>query len=157
MQVVARLLDKGKIKGHTTDFHPERESFTIDPGDGGLPVRVSLSDLKALYFVRSFEGNRDHEDHRKFEGQITIRPKLWLEFKDGEQMAAYPVSPILGPIGFYVLSTDTQSNVEKAWIYRPSLTRLLEGQAAEKASRRYSPLSTRRPAPGSWPRVVQLK
>jgi hypothetical protein len=156
MQVVARLLDKGKIKGRTTDFHPERESFTIDPGDGTLPVRVSVSDLKALYFVRSLDGNRDYQDHRRFQGQLAVRAKVWLEFLDGERMAAYPVSPFLGKVGFYVLPTDQESNVEKAWVYRPSLKRLLEGTEAERASRRFSPVSSRRPSSGSWPRVVQL-
>ena len=156
MQVVARLLDKGKIKGRTTDFHPERDQFTIEPEDGSLPVRISISDLKALYFVRSLEGNPDHQDHRQFKAQAGVRPKLWLEFKDGEQMAAWPVSPALGKLGFYVLPTDTNSNVEKAWVYRPSLTRILEGKAADRAAKRFSPVSTRSPSGAGWPRVVQL-
>lgn len=156
MQVVARLLDKGKIKGETTDFHPERDSFTIDPEDGNLPVRVSVSDLKALYFVRSLGGNRDYQDHRRFRGQAGVRAKLWLEFQDGEQMAAYPVSPFLGKQGFYVLPTDPESNVEKAWISRPSLKRLLEGGEADRAARRFLPQAGRRPSSGAWPRVVQL-
>jgi hypothetical protein len=157
MQVVARLLDKGKIKGQTTDFHPERESFTIDPEDGSLPVRVSVSDLKALYFVRSLDGNRDHQDHRRFKGQLAVRPKLWLEFRDGEQMAAYPVSPFLGRQGFYVLPTDLESNVEKAWVSRPSVRRLLEGGEAERAAQRYQPPMTRPDSSSTWPRVVQLR
>jgi len=156
MQVVARLRDKGKIKGETVDFHPERESFTIDPEDGTEPVRVSVSDLKALYFVRSLDGNRDYRDHGRFKGQGGVRAKLWLEFEDGEHMAAYPVSPFLGKHGFYVLPTDSDSNVEKAWISRPSLKRVLEGTEAERAARRFRTPTGVRPASGTWPRVVRL-
>ncbi|HMB70982.1 MAG TPA: hypothetical protein VKU85_16825 [bacterium] len=156
MQVVARLLDKGKIKGDTTDFHPERQDFTIDPEDGTLPVRVPVGDLKALYFVRSLDGNRDYQDHRRFQGQAGVRAKVWLEFEDGECMAAYPVSPFLGKHGFYVLPTDPGSNVEKAWISRPSLKRVLEGREAERAAVRFRPLANGRPSSGSWPREVRL-
>jgi hypothetical protein len=156
MQVVARLLDKGKIKGETTDFHPERENFTIDPEDGTLPIRVSVSDLKALFFVRSLDGNRDYQDHRRFKGQAGVRAKLWLEFEDGERMAAYPVSPFLGKHGFYVLPTDSDSNVEKAWVSRAPLKRVLEGREAERAAARFRPPGADRPSSGSWPRVVQL-
>jgi hypothetical protein len=155
MLVVARLLDKGKVKGRTTDFHPKRDHFTIQPDDGTLPVRLSLADLKALFFVKSLEGNPDHQDHREFRRRVGARSRVWLEFKDGEQMAAWPVSPSLGRIGFYVLPTDANSNVEKAWVYRRSLKRVLEGKEAETAARKFS-VRRERDSSASWPRVVQI-
>ena len=113
--VVARLLDRGKVKGHSTDFHPEQDHFTITPSSGGLAVRVQNDDLKALFFVHSVDGDRSHSDHKEFRAPATgVRPKLWIEFADGEEMAAWPVSPMLGKLGFYVLPTDSKSNVEKA-------------------------------------------
>jgi hypothetical protein len=156
MMVVARLLDRGKIKGRTIDFHPEQDHFTIEPPDGGLPVRLAVSDLKALFFVRSLDGNRDRQDHRDFRPQASVRPKLWIEFRDGEQMAAWPVSPTLGKQGFYVLPTDSDSNVEKAWICRASIVKLLEGDAAAEAAKKHSTRRARESS-ASWPRVVQLR
>jgi hypothetical protein len=41
----------------------------------------------------------------------------------------------LGKKGFYVLPTDPDSNVEKAYVFRDSLSRILEGKAAESAAR----------------------
>ena len=155
MLVVARLLDKGKVKGTTADFHPERDHFTIHPEDGTLPVRLSVADLKALYFVRSLGGNPDRSDHQEFRRRGGVRSRVWLEFKDGERMAAWPVAPTLGRIGFYVVPTDAESNVEKAWVYRGALKQVLEGKEAEVAARRNA-VRREHDSAASWPRVVQL-
>jgi hypothetical protein len=156
MQVVARLVDRGKVKGHTTDFHPEQDHFTIKPPDGGLPVRISIVDLKALFFVHSVNGNPDHCDHKEFRpAPIGVRPKLWIEFKDGEEMAAWPVSPLLGNVGFYVIPTDSNSNVEKAWVNRRFVERTLEGKEADAAAQKLA-RQRKRESSASWPQIVQL-
>jgi len=159
MMVVARLLDGGKVKGQTTDFHPERNHFTITPNDSTLPVRIPVAELKALFFVRSLEGDPDHQDHREFRLQHGVRPKLWLEFQDGERMAAWPVSPTLGRLGFYVLPTDSDSNVEKAWVFRAALKQVLQGEAADRASKIWAArVGSQRPESSTaWPRVVKLR
>jgi hypothetical protein len=136
MQVVARLLDGRKIKGHTTDFHPSRERFRVAAQPGFPPVEVPTEGLKAVFFVRSFEGNPERRDHRQFPGNSGFaRPKIWIEFRDGERMAAWPVSTPLGRHGFYVVPTDPGSNAEKAYVFRDAVARVLQGNDALAASR----------------------
>jgi hypothetical protein len=136
MLIVARHLDGRKIKGQTTDFHPARDFFRVKNASGHPPLEVATDGLKAVFFVRSLEGNPDRSDHCEFPrmpGQV--RPKIWLEFKDGERMAAWPVSTPLGKSGFYVIPTDPTSNVEKAYVFRSSVNRILEGDAAIVAAK----------------------
>ena len=135
MMIVARYLDGRVVKGRTTDFHPENDSFVVDVNAELPSERLSMKDMKALFFVRSLEGNPQRRDHREFPKGTALRTKLWLEFRDGEQMAGWPVSAALGKKGFYVLPTDPDSNVEKAYVFRESLSRILEGKAAESAAR----------------------
>lgn len=136
MLVVARYLDGRIVKGLTTDFHPGSDSFHINDGSEVPPERVTTDRLKAVYFVRSLEGNTEYRDHREFPETRAVRTKLWLEFDDGERMAAWPVSAALGRRGFYVLPTDIDSNLERVYVFRKGLTQLLHGKEAEKASKR---------------------
>lgn len=135
MLIVARYLEGHVVKGRTTDFHPENDSFLVDIDPGLPPERLPVKNMKALFFVRSLEGNPTRRDHREFPKGTGLRTKLWLEFRDGEKMAGWPVSAALGRKGFYVLPTDPDSNVEKAYVFRDSLSRILEGKAAESAAR----------------------
>ena len=132
MLVVARHLDGRKIKGQTTDFHPAREYFRVRTSLERPPLEVSTTGMKAVFCVRSLEGgNPERQDHREFprnSGQV--RRKVWLEFKDGECMAAWPVSMPLGKEGFWVIPTDPTSNVEKAYVFRDAVTKILQGDKA---------------------------
>ena len=131
MLVVARHRDGRKVKGQTTDFHPAREYFRVRTTEDNPPLEVSTDGLKALFCVRSLDGNPDRSDHRTFPrmgGQV--RRKVWIEFKDGERMAAWPVSIPLGKEGFWVVPTDPTSNVERAYVFRESVAKILEGDTA---------------------------
>lgn len=135
MLVVCRRLDGRVIKGHTTDFHPQRETFRVATQPGHPPMDVPTSGLKAVFFVRSLDGNPDKRDHRLFPNSPgQARPKIWLEFKDGERMAGWTVSVPLGRDGFYVIPTDPTSNVEKAYVFRDSVARILQGEEAVSAA-----------------------
>ncbi len=136
MLIVARHLDGRKIKGQTTDFHPGRDYFHVTTAPGFAPVDVATDGLKAVFFVRDLEGDRDRSDHREFPRSAgRVRQKIWLEFKDGERMAGWPVSLPLGKHGFYVIPTDPDSNVEKAYVFRASVNKILQGEEALAAAR----------------------
>jgi hypothetical protein len=137
MLVVARLRDGTKIKGRTTDFHSENDYFTVFTEPGSIPVRLAVEDMKAIFFVRSLDGNPSHADSREFPAVTGVRRRAWIEFKDGERMAGWPVGPSLGKRGFYIVPADSDSNVEKAWVVRRAVREVLEGEAAEEASQQF--------------------
>ena len=67
-KVVVHMKD-GKIhKGVTQDFVPSREAFHLLPAEGGgVPVRIQLEDMKALFYVKDYMGNRDFVARRQFD------------------------------------------------------------------------------------------
>ena len=145
MQVVARFLDGRMVKGDTTDFHPRRDSFHVKEGPENPVTLVSTSYLKALFFVRTLEGNHKHQDHKQFPDSQGIRTKVWVQFTDGEELAGWPVSLSIGEGGFYLLPTDPQSNIEKMYVWPHSLEKVFVGDEAGRAARRY----VRKQRPGS--------
>ena len=61
--VVARYLDGKLLKGTSLDVDPTRPTFHVRPAEGST-AEVKLKDLKALFFVRSLEGDMArHEVH----------------------------------------------------------------------------------------------
>ena len=77
------------------DFDPEGEEFTLQPYVAGrAPVGVAIEDLKAVFHVRTFEGNPDHKPAQESVGEIAEPRfriamdggrKALLEFTDGER------------------------------------------------------------------------
>ena len=73
-QVVARFLDGTTLKGQTNDFLPAKDLFHIST-NGSLdakPLEVKVPDLKALYFVRSLNGDPDHVKTNEFPPQAPV-------------------------------------------------------------------------------------
>ena len=55
-------------KGITQDFDPDLESFHVLPAEGGgVPIRVRLTEMKALFWVKDYIGNRDFIARRRFD------------------------------------------------------------------------------------------
>ena len=66
-KVVVRFRDGRMVKGYTHDFNPDREIFHVtEAQDKGRVIEVSTSFLKAVFFVKTFEGNKDHRSSDDF-------------------------------------------------------------------------------------------
>ena len=63
-KVVARFRDGKIVKGFTNDFFPNKDVFHISATERGKDLtEVLVPDLKALFFVKSFAGKKDHRKH----------------------------------------------------------------------------------------------
>jgi hypothetical protein len=133
--VVVRFLDKRVLKGRIVDFHPNREFFHVEEPGGAAPTRVEVEGLKAIFFVKTLEGNPQHVERRAFEERTGTEKKVWIEFSDGEKLAGWSNSFGSARGGFYVFPADEDSNMEKAYVFRSAVLRLEEGEAAETAAR----------------------
>lgn len=87
VKVVVRCLDGRVRKGTTLNVDPRKTWFLLDDVEeaGQEPVRVTLKDLKAVFFVRDFEGNPQHTEGKEFVRPLTGR-KLKVLFADGETL-----------------------------------------------------------------------
>lgn len=110
--VVARYQDGRILKGTSMDISPSRPTFHIRPPDGPM-AEVSLSELKALFFVRTLEGNPAHQESRALDptdirarGNALVR----ITFHDGEVLVGLTIRfPPIQPF-FYVIPVDATSN-----------------------------------------------
>lgn len=119
-KVVARFADGRMIKGVTSDFIPAKDRFHVTPAEappGSKPVEVQVKDLKALFFVKDFAGNPQHEEHKEFgpSGAPAGR-KIKVVFKDGEIVVGTTQGYQPGRPGFFLVPADTGSNTERCYV-----------------------------------------
>jgi hypothetical protein len=127
--IVARYQDGRVVKGISLDVDPARPTLHVREGTGPA-VEVKLSDLKALFFVRSLEGNPGHREG------LAPDPKdprsrgmalVTLRFADGETIVGLTIRfPPTRPY-FFVLPVDQESNNIRILVNRAAVISMEEG------------------------------
>jgi small nuclear ribonucleoprotein (snRNP)-like protein len=83
-KVVMRLLSGRTLKGTLTDFSPTSPRVKLDLSDKKDRMEVSLNEVKAIFFVKTFTGNKDYHEKRKFGLAPGKGRRIMVRFKDGE-------------------------------------------------------------------------
>ena len=113
-KIIAKYKDGSTLKGSTDDFSPDKNNFHFRPLEGKT-VLVDVEDLKALFFVKSFEGNKNRKPRYK-----DARPwggiKVKVVFIDGEEVVGYTLHHSVDKQGFFVIPADLQNNNEKIFV-----------------------------------------
>ena len=65
-KVVARFKDGRVLKGHVSDFDPDAVEIILIELENGKELRLSIDELKALFFVHSLEGDRNYRERKVF-------------------------------------------------------------------------------------------
>ena len=113
-KVVARFKDGGLIKGNTKDFSLSKNEFHLELINGEMK-KIDIEKLKALFCVKTFEGNKNH-----VELYNDVIPKggrkIIVEFNDGEIIIGY--THIYAPElqGFFLIPADLESNIEHIYV-----------------------------------------
>ncbi len=137
LKVVARLRDGKIVKGFVdsipaSDFDAllQESSFSL-PHEIGLrsaesseTLSLPLDSLKALFFVKTFDGHRDYREVKFFEKNPPIKG-LWVrvKFYDDEFLEGVvrnSVQFLIEP-GFFLKPPDLQSNNEILYVIKNSL------------------------------------
>ena len=118
-KVVVAYLDGRRLKGYTNDFSPVRDQFFLfpegqeaKPGERGTAVR--FGSLKAVFFVKDFAGNPDHQpstDSTPMPGK-----KMEVTFADNETMRGTTVAYNAKALGFFLQPLDRGGNNERVFI-----------------------------------------
>jgi len=138
-RVVARFNDGKVMKGTTQDFFPNRPSFHLLPADGSTGIEIRCKQLKALFFVKTFEGDRHRKDVRGFvtaPAETAQGKKIAVRFKDGEVICGYSLSYTPDREGFFVFPADGGSNNLRAYVVTSATTEVKAGPAAEVMAKR---------------------
>jgi hypothetical protein len=113
-------MDGQLLKGVTSDFFPNKDVFHIMPAEaspGSKPMELSTHNLKAIFFVRGYEGNPDYKDKKEFDAEkAPAGRKIKVVFKDGELMVGTTNGYQPGRPGFFVVPADPNSNIERCYV-----------------------------------------
>jgi len=118
-RVVVRYRDGRILKGVTRDFVPNKESFHVADHDNERNItEVITSELKAVFFVRTFGGDPRHEPTAVQE-ELLKAPgrKLKVTFFDGEVIYGTTNAYTPGRGGFFLIPADRGGNNERAYVY----------------------------------------
>ena len=119
-KVVARYVDGRMLKGFTNDFTPAKDEFHITPEGAAMgdpPVPVKREELKALFFVKDFEGDPKHDEKKDFDASRTgSGRKIRVLFNDGEELIGTTLGYQRGRPGFFLESVDKESNIQRCYV-----------------------------------------
>ena len=119
-KIVVRYQDGRINKGVTSDFFPNKDLFHLFPVDAlpeTKPIKVSMQELKAVFFVKTFEGNPGYNKKKEFEADKTvIGRKIRVIFRDGEVLVGTTQGYQPNRSGFFIHIVDPQSNNERCFI-----------------------------------------
>ncbi len=115
--VVVRYADGRLLKGTTHDFQAVKPEFHVYPGgdEKQRAVAVAFPELKAVFFVRTYDGNPKHRATTLFEGPVQGR-KMLVTFKDGEVIAGTTVGYNTKAQGFFLMPVDAQGNNVRIYV-----------------------------------------
>ena len=122
-RVVARFVDGRPMKGTTSNFSPVRAKFHLNTA-GGKIVEIQLAQLKAVFFVKSLEGNKTYREKKAFDGAKGFGRKVRCEFRDGEVLTGFTQSYDPTKIGFFITPVDPASNNERIFVVAGSTKRV---------------------------------
>jgi len=110
--VVARFADGRVLKGNSLDVDPNRPLCHVREA-GGTMTQVALADLKALFFVKTLDGDSAHVEGQAIgDADPRLRGSKLVEvtFRDGETLRGLSVRyPPKLPY-FFLVPVDVDSN-----------------------------------------------
>ncbi|HUK55146.1 MAG TPA: hypothetical protein VLY20_00625 [Nitrospiria bacterium] len=125
LHVRAGKLLKGLIIGFTPTAETVHLQIESEPAQS--PIEVRVSDLKAIYYVRSLAGNKQYKKKRYFGVAEGKGKRVMVRFKDGEILCGFvegefpwkdgflaSADPDLK--GFFVFPADPEGNNTKVFV-----------------------------------------
>lgn len=123
-KVIVRYRDGQLLRGYTNNFHTDRAQLHLsDQPCSGKTVMVPLSRLKALFFVREFDGDPRRVDTADFQGRSSGR-KVEVTFHDGEVLVGSTISYRPDGTGFFVQPADPRSNNLRVFVINGAIQHL---------------------------------
>ena len=117
-KVVVQFKDGTIMKGSTSDFLPTKSRFHLNSLDGTVK-EIDVEELKALFFVKDVEGNKDYNETYEDVIQGGGR-KVEVEFNDGETITGYVLGYSPDRQGFIMSPADLNSNNERIFVVKSS-------------------------------------
>ncbi|MGD8978849.1 MAG: hypothetical protein PVI51_00380 [candidate division WOR-3 bacterium] len=137
-RIVVHFKDGRLLKGFTHDFTPVKETFHLTSElehDKGKIYEVFCPNLKAIFFVKTLDGNVNYKEKKLFSevDASNLRGiKIKIEFNDGEVMCGISLGYSKKRKGFFIVPVDPQSNNERVYVIASAVKEVKLGSAAEQ-------------------------
>jgi hypothetical protein len=124
--VVVRFMDGRILKGTTRDFAPNRPLFHLFPWgeETEKALDIPVGALKAVFFVKSYDGDKSHVTDNSFADARGQGRKLIVTFKDGEVLAGFTMGYNPKNQGFFMIPADHTSNNARLYVVNASVTKV---------------------------------
>jgi len=114
VKIVIRFADGRIDKGYTQDFSPNRPLFHVfkklPSSESSKIQEIRVSELKAIFFVKSFAGNPNYKEGKSFvEGDVAQGRKAEVVFLDGEILQGSVLGYDPKVSGFFLFPSDPKS------------------------------------------------
>jgi hypothetical protein len=128
LKIVVRYADGRTVKGGTQDFFPNKPQFHLlpaaaGPSDEAMMVRVK--ELKAVFFVKDFNGNPQYNEQKKFaEGGHHSGRKVEVTFVDGEVLVGSTMGYDPQRPGFFLFPADPETNNLRVFVVSAAVSKI---------------------------------
>ncbi len=102
-------------KGSTDDFFPNKDMFHFLDRETNAVHEISLRELKAVFFVKNYDGDPTHVD-RNDQERTGLGKRIRVCFKDGETLTGYTQGYSENRSGFFVFPCDSGSNNDRVYV-----------------------------------------
>jgi hypothetical protein len=104
---VVRLNDGSLLKGYLKDFSSEMETVVLREAETGKIHTLRIEDLKAVFFVKSFEGDDDYKEKKSYGIRKPTGNRVFVKFKDGERLVGFVDGKVPWQKGFFLSRKDS--------------------------------------------------
>jgi small nuclear ribonucleoprotein (snRNP)-like protein len=119
-KIVVRYQDGRIVKGTTGDFLPTKPAFHLTLNDAprdAKPIEVQIAEVKAIFFVKDFMGDRERKKGQEFPtGKPVVGRKIRVIFQDGETLVGTTQGYDANRPGFFVIPADPSSNNDRCFV-----------------------------------------
>ncbi|MEK6581595.1 MAG: hypothetical protein AABY50_02665 [Nitrospirota bacterium] len=105
-KVVIRFNHGKLLKGYLKKFSQDSRTILFEEAGVDSIQEISVQELKAILFVRTFEGDKKYREKKKYEHRQRKGRKMFVKFKDGESMIGYLEGDMPWEKGFFISKPD---------------------------------------------------
>lgn len=133
IKVVFRFRNGEMKKGYLSEFSTFMKEAVLTEDSTGKNINVTIDELKAIFFVKSFEGDKEYKEKKSYGATSPKGHRVFIRFKDGEHMVGFLEGDVPwshgfflskkadDSSGFFLLPVDTFSNNTKVFIISSSV------------------------------------
>lgn len=103
---VVRFINGRLLKGFLEGFSPQADEMILREPGSGASHAVKVCDLKAVFFVRSFDGDDDYREKKVYGTSPARGQRVFVKFKDGESLVGFMDGSLPWSKGFFLSRLD---------------------------------------------------